>query len=47
MDKQNANDEISLKELIQKVKEWFDFSMENNCVGWGCGSDSWINLFIY
>ena len=25
MDKQNANDEISLKELIQKVKEWFAY----------------------
>jgi uncharacterized protein involved in exopolysaccharide biosynthesis len=25
MDKQNTNDEISLKELIQKVKEWFDY----------------------
>ena len=25
MDKQKANDEISLKELIQKVKEWFDY----------------------
>ena len=25
MDKQNTNDEISLKELIEKVKEWFDY----------------------
>ena len=25
MDKQNTNDEISLKELIQKVKEWFAY----------------------
>jgi hypothetical protein len=25
MDKQNTNDEISLKELIEKGKEWFDF----------------------
>ena len=25
MNKQNTNDEISLKELIQKVKEWFDY----------------------
>ena len=25
MEKQNTKDEISLKELLQKVKEWFDY----------------------